>query len=57
MTIKFAVVECYSGMLVDTFQDFEDAFECCSEHNADSDGGSYHIFRRLERSELENYFK
>lgn len=57
MTIKFAVVECYSGMLVDTFQEFEDAFECCSEHNANSDGGNYHIFRRLERSELEDYCK
>lgn len=57
MTTKFAVVECYSGMLVDTFQEFGDAYECCSEHNADSDGGSYHLFRRLDRNELEDYFK
>lgn len=51
MKEKFAVIEYYSGTLLNLYNTLQDAVTAVQE--ASEDGGCYRIFKRLEPDEID----
>lgn len=51
MKEKFAVIECYSGTLLNLYSTLQDAINAAEE--AAEDGGCYRVFKRLGSNEID----
>lgn len=51
MKERFAVIEYYSGTLLDLYNTLQDAVDAARE--ASEDGGCYKVFKRLEPDEMD----